>query len=109
MFGLIAGLAALIIGTQSIARQLRAGADDAGALRALGAGPTMIMAEGLPGMVAAVAAGALLAVGVAVALSSFSLFGPVREVEPGRGIYLDWAVLGLGPSGWSSCSAGRRL
>ena len=99
VFGLIAGLAALIIGTQSMARQLRAGADDAGALRAIGAGPTMIMADGLPGIVAAVAAGALLAVGVAVALSPFSLFGPVREVEPGRGIYLDWAVLGLGALG----------
>jgi FtsX-like permease family len=99
VFGLIAGLTALIIGIQSISRQLRAGADDAGALRALGAGPSMIMADGLPGIVAAVAAGALLAVGVAAALSPFSLFGPVREVEPGHGIYLDWAVLGLAAPG----------
>jgi hypothetical protein len=96
VFGLIAGLAALIIGTQSVSRQLRAGADDAGALRGLGAGPAMIMADGLPGIVAAVAAGAVLAVGVAIALSPFSLFGPVREVQPGRGIYLDAAVLGFG-------------
>ena len=59
----------------------------------------MIMADGLPGIMAAVAAGALLAVGVAVALSPFSLFGPVRAVEPGRGIYLDWPVLGLGALG----------
>jgi putative ABC transport system permease protein len=99
VFGLIAGLAALIIGTQAISRQLRAGADDTGALRALGAGPAMIMADGLPGIVAAVTAGAVLAVGVAIALSPFSLFGPVREVEPRRGIYLDWAVLGLGALG----------
>jgi hypothetical protein len=99
VFGVIAGLAALIIGTQSISRQLRAGADDAGALRALGAGPAMIMADGLPGVVAAVAAGALLAATVAAALSPFSLFGPVREVEPGRGVYLDWTVLGLGALG----------
>jgi hypothetical protein len=98
-FGVIAGLAALIIGTQSISRQLRAGSDDAGALRALGAGPAMIMADGLPGVLAAVLAGAVLAVAVAVALSPFSLFGPVREVEPGHGIYLDWAVLGLGALG----------
>jgi hypothetical protein len=96
VFGLIAGLAALIIGTQSIARQLRAGADDAAAMRALGAGPAMIMTDELPGVAIAVVAGALLAVAVAVALSPFSLFGPVREVEPGRGIYLDGAVLGLG-------------
>ncbi len=96
VFGMIAGLATLIIGTQSIARQLRAGADDYGALRALGAGPVMIVSDGLPGAVAAVAAGALLADMVAVALSPFSLFGPVRTADPGRGIYLDWAVLGLG-------------
>ncbi len=99
VFGLIAGLAALMIGIQSISRQLRAGADDAGALRALGAGPAMIMADGLPGIVAAVVAGALLAAAVAAALSPFSLFGPVRQVDPGRGIYLDWAVLGLGVLG----------
>ncbi|HEY2688091.1 MAG TPA: FtsX-like permease family protein [Streptosporangiaceae bacterium] len=99
VFGLIAGLAALIIGTQSISRQLQAGADDTGALRALGAGPAMIMADGVPGIVAAAAVGALLAAAVAVGLSPFSLFGPVRSVEPGRGIYLDWAVLGLGVLG----------
>ena len=40
VFGLIAGLAALIIGAQSVSRLLRAAADDAGILRALGAGPT---------------------------------------------------------------------
>ena len=106
VFGLIAGLAALIIGTQSISRQLRTEADDAGALRALGAGPEMIMADGLPGIVAAVTAGALLAAAVAAALSPFSLFGPVREVEPGRGIYLDWAVLGLGALGLALVLAG---
>ncbi|HTZ30186.1 MAG TPA: FtsX-like permease family protein [Streptosporangiaceae bacterium] len=99
VFGLIAGFAALIIGTQSISRQLRVGTDDSGSLRALGAGPAMIMADGLPGVVAAVTTGALLAVGVAIALSPFSLFGPVREVEPGREIYLDGAVLGLGALG----------
>ena len=39
VFGIIAALAALIIGAQSISRQLRAAGDDAGILRALGAGP----------------------------------------------------------------------
>ena len=106
VFGMIAGLAALIIGTQSIARQLRAAADDTGALRALGAGPAMIMADGVPGIVAAVATGSLMAVVVAAALSPFSLFGPVRAVEPGRGIYLDWAVLGLGALGLTLVLAG---
>ena len=99
VFAVIAGLAALIIGTQSISRQLRAGADDTAILRALGAGPAAIMADGLLGMAAAVAAGALLAAVVAASLSPFSLFGPVRLVDQGRGIYLDWTVTGLGTLG----------
>ena len=96
VFGLIAGLAALLIGAQSISRQLRAGAGDAEILRALGAGPAVTMADGLAGVLGAVLAGSLLAAAVAVGLSPFSLFGPVRAVEPGRGVYLDWTVLGLG-------------
>ena len=96
VFGLIAGLAALITGAQSVSRQLRLAADDAGVLRALGAGPAAAMADGVLGVLAAVAAGALLAVAVAVGLSPFSLFGPVRQAEPGRGIYLDATVLALG-------------
>jgi FtsX-like permease family len=96
VFGLIAGLAALIIGAQSVSRQLRAATDDAGVLRALGAGPAATTADGVLGVLAAVVAGALLAIGVAIALSPFSLFGPVRQAEPGRGIYVDAVVLGLG-------------
>jgi hypothetical protein len=99
VFGLIAGLAALIIGAQSVSRQLRIAADDAEILRALGAGPAATTADSTLGVLAAVVAGAVLAVVVAVALSPFSLFGPVRQAEPGRGIYLDWAVLGLGALG----------
>jgi hypothetical protein len=99
VFGIIAALAALIIGAQSVSRQLRAAADDADILRALGAGPAATTADGVLGILAAVVAGALLAVAVAIGLSPFSLFGPVRQVEPGRGIYLDAAVLGLGALG----------
>jgi hypothetical protein len=98
-FGLIAALAALIIGAQSISRQIRAAGDDAEILRALGAGPAATAADGVLGILAAVVAGALLAVAIAIGLSPFSLFGPVRQVEPGRGIYLDWTVLALGALG----------
>jgi hypothetical protein len=99
VFGLIAGLAALIIGAQSVSRQLRVAADDADILRALGAGPAAATADGVLGVLAAVAAGALLAVAVTVGLSPFSLFGPVRQAEPGRGIYIDATVLALGALG----------
>jgi FtsX-like permease family len=96
VFGLIAGLAALIIGAQAVSRLLRTATDDAVVLRALGAGPAAATADGVLGVLAAVLAGALLAVAVAIGLSPFSLFGAVRQAEPGRGIYLDWTVLGLG-------------
>ena len=68
-------------------------------LRALGAGPAATAADGLPGILAATAAGSLLAAAVAVALSPLTLFGPMRGIEPLSGIYLDWAVLGLGALG----------
>jgi len=96
VFGLIAGLAALLIGAQSISRQLRAGAEDTAVLRALGAGPAATAADGLPGILGAVLAGSLLAAVVAVGLSPLTLFGPTHAVEPLSGIYLDWTVLGLG-------------
>jgi len=96
VFGAIALLAALIIGTQAISRQLYSGAGDAEVLRALGAAPAATMADRLLGVVAAAAAGAVLAAAVAVALSPLTLFGPVRTVQPTPGIDADWTVLGPG-------------
>ena len=65
-------------------------------MRALGAGPAMAMADGLFGVLGAVAAGSLLAVAVAMALSPLAPFGPVRPVYPGIGVSFDWTVLGFG-------------
>jgi hypothetical protein len=96
VFGVIALLAALIIGTQAISRQLHMGAGEAEVLRALGATPAATMADGLLGAVAAAVAGAILAAAVAVGLSPLTLFGPVRTVQPTPGIDADWTVLGPG-------------
>jgi hypothetical protein len=96
VFGAIAALAALLICAQVIARQIRTHAGDGGVLRALGAGPAMTTADALPGIVAAVVVGAVMAVAVAVALSPLAPIGPVRPVYPDRGIAFDWTVLGLG-------------
>ncbi|MGD0608754.1 MAG: hypothetical protein ABSA53_34870, partial [Streptosporangiaceae bacterium] len=49
VFGVIALVAALVIGTQSISRQLYSGAGQAEVLRALGAAPAATMADGLLG------------------------------------------------------------
>jgi hypothetical protein len=101
-FALIAGIAALVIAAQAIARQIRVGSGDAQVLRALGAGPAMIAADSLTGILGAVVAGALLAVGLAVLLSPIAPIGPVRPVYPSPGIAPDWTVLGLGFLAWSA-------
>jgi hypothetical protein len=96
VFGLIALLAALVIGGQVVARLARRNADDADVLRALGADPFMTAADGLMGTFGALVGGALLAVAVAVALSPLAPTGSVRPVYPHPGIAFDWTVLGAG-------------
>jgi hypothetical protein len=96
VFGGIAALAALIIAAQVIGRQLRRDPADLATMRALGAGPAVTTADGLPGVLAAVILGALLAVAVAVALSPLAPLGAIRAVYPARGMAVDAAVLGGG-------------
>jgi len=96
VFGLIAALAALVIGGQVVARLVRRNASDAAVLRALGAGPVMTAADGLLGTLGALVGGALLAVAVAVALSPLAPVGAVRPVYLDPGIAFDWTVLGAG-------------
>ena len=96
VFGAIAALATFLIAGQAIGRQLSNGSGDLDALRALGAGPRMTLADGLIGVVGAVLGGAALAALVAIALSPLAPLGPVRAVYPGRGIAFDWTVLGAG-------------
>jgi len=95
-FGLIAALAALLIGGQVVGRLVRVNADDGEVLRALGAGPVMTTADGLVGVLGAVVLGAVLAVVVAVGLSPLAPFGAVRPLYPDLGVAFDWTVLGLG-------------
>ena len=96
VFGGIAALAALLIASQVIGRQLRLRVDELETLRALGANPAMTVIDGLLGIGGAIVGGTLLAVVVAVGLSPLAPLGPVRPVDPSPGIGLDWTVLGFG-------------
>jgi hypothetical protein len=118
-FGAIAALACLLLALQAITRLLREGDRDRVILRALGATRRTIAADGLPGVLLAVVAGALVAAAVAIALSPLAPFGPVRAVYPDRGIAADWTVLlggiallvvvlGAGAIGWSARQATAR-
>jgi len=99
VFGAIAALVVLFIAAQMIGRQRRARTDDLAILSALGASRSMIVTDGLIGIVGAIVIGALAAMGVAVGLSPLSPIGPVRAVYPSPGIAFDWTVLGLGAAG----------
>ncbi len=96
VFGGVALLATLLIAIQLISRQLGNLSEDLAVLQAFGADQTALLADGLVGIVAAIVAGALLAAGVAVALSPLAPLGPVRPVYPDLGFASDWTVLGLG-------------
>ncbi len=96
VFGLIAGLAAILIAGQVIGRQLGFWAPEERTLRALGANPFMTAGDALLGIMGAVVVGALVAVAVAVALSPLAPLGPVRPYYPDPGVAFDWTVLGLG-------------
>jgi FtsX-like permease family/MacB-like periplasmic core domain len=96
IFGAIALVAAVMIAVQLMARRLRTDRDERMVLRALGATPLDTVLDGLIGLFGAIVAGAVLAVAVAVALSPVAPLGPVRSVDPSRGLSWDWTVLGLG-------------
>jgi len=95
VFGGLAAAAALALGALGAARLSSAAGADVPVLRAVGASRAAIaMTVGAPAL-AGLAVGAVGAVALAVALSPLAPIGPVREVEPGRGVDLDaTAVLG---------------
>jgi ABC-type antimicrobial peptide transport system permease subunit len=96
VFGLIAGLAALIIAGGVIARGLQRESDDINVLRALGARPTTSALASVIGPLSSVVVGSALAVIVAFSLSSLAPIGPVRAVYPDGGFAFDGFVLGVG-------------
>ncbi len=95
-FGVIASLAALLLGIQVIARRLGAREQDLAVMRAIGADPGTTVLDGVIGILGSILAGSVLAVGVALALSSLFPIGPVRPVYPDPGVNADWTVLGVG-------------
>jgi ABC-type antimicrobial peptide transport system permease subunit len=96
LFAVLAGLAALVVIAQLLSRQLITGASDYPALSALGADRQQLSAVALirAGLVSA--AGACIAVVLAVAASPLMPIGPARLAEPDPGVQVNVAILGLG-------------
>lgn len=96
VFGLIAGIAAILIAGLTIGRMVRSGAAEMRTFNALGASTSMSLWAELMGLTFAVVTGALLAVALAISLSPLAPLGPVRFVYPYRGVSFDGTVLGFG-------------
>jgi len=92
----MASLAFLLILSQTLARQSFLEADEYPALSALGMSRGQLWGLGLIRAAAPAAAGALVGLPVALALSTFSPIGLARTAEPTPGLLADWTILGLG-------------
>ena len=93
VFGLLTGLATVLLVGQAVVRAVRLQEPDAVVLRSLGTSPRPLAAMALAGPVLMVAAGAVAAVVVAVVLSPLAPLGTARRIEVDPGIAVDWTVL----------------
>jgi hypothetical protein len=96
VFAAIAFLAALLIASQVIGREMRSETEELLVMRSLGATPAMTAADIILGIIGAVIVGAILAATVAIALSVLGPIGPIRSLDPRRGLTVDWIPLGIG-------------
>jgi ABC-type antimicrobial peptide transport system permease subunit len=95
-FAGLAGLIGLAVISQLLTRQLILDADEFPILRALGMTRASLAALSLARLAVVTVAGAVIAVGVAIAASPLMPIGPARLAEPAPGVEVNLAVLGAG-------------
>jgi hypothetical protein len=95
-FGVITGLATLVIVAQATTRGVRRNTLEFDVLRALGASPSMLVVDGVGGLLVALVMAAALAVVVSLAVSPMFPIGAVRQVDPSPGLHADGVVLLVG-------------
>ncbi len=96
VFGLIAGLATLLITIQLAARLVLLTTEEREVMWYLGARRWNTATDCLLGIAVALVLGAVGAAVVAVALSPLLIFGPLQSVLPASGFSVDWTVLVFG-------------
>ncbi|HEY7429981.1 MAG TPA: ABC transporter permease [Streptosporangiaceae bacterium] len=92
----LAGLAAIAVVAQALARQASAESTDHPALAALGLSPWQLTAVSLLRTLTVAVAGAAGAMALATLLSPLTPVGEARLAEPSPGLFFDAAVIGLG-------------
>jgi len=96
IFAVLAGLVGLAVIGQLLARQMVLDSAEFPILRTLGMTRASLAALALARLAVVTFAGAVLAVGVAVAASPLMPIGPARLAEPAPGTEVNLAVLGAG-------------
>ena len=96
MLAALAGLAAIAVVGQALARQAAAEGTDHSALAALGLSPRQFAAVSMLRTLAVAAVGAAGAIVLATLLSPLARAGEARLAEPAPGLSFDAAVIGLG-------------
>ncbi|HEV3292251.1 MAG TPA: FtsX-like permease family protein, partial [Streptosporangiaceae bacterium] len=96
IFAVLAGLVGLAVIGQLLARQMALDSAEFPILRTLGMTRASLAALAVARLAAVTFAGAVLAVGVAVAASPLMPIGPARLAEPAPGTEVNLAVLGVG-------------
>jgi len=120
IFAVLAGLIGLAVIGQLLARQLVLDSAEFPIMRALGMTRASLAALSLARLAVVTLAGAVIAVGVAVAASPLMPIGPARLAEPSPGVEVNLAVLGVGlavivvlplavlvPSAWRAAGRAR--
>ncbi len=96
VFGLIAGLATVLIAIQLMARLILLATEEREVMWFVGARPWNTATDSLIGIGISLLLGTTGAVVIAIVLSPLLVFGPLQSVVPASGFSVDWAVLGLG-------------
>jgi hypothetical protein len=96
IFAGLAGLIALAIIGQLLSRQLALDSAEFPVLRALGMPTSRLAVLSLARVAAVTTAGAVIAVGIAIAASPLMPIGPARFAEPSPGVEINLAILGAG-------------
>ncbi len=96
IFATLGGLIALAVGGQLLNRQLILDSAEFPVLRALGMSRSRLVVLSLARVAIMTTAGAVVAVGVAIAASPLMPIGPARFAEPSPGIDVNLPILGAG-------------
>ncbi len=96
LFAALMALIALAVISQLLSRQLSLDSAEYPVLSALGMGRATLAALSLARLAMVTAAGAVLAVAIAIAASPLMPIGPARLAEPHPGVDVNLAVLGAG-------------